>query len=1332
MRATLVVRLILLFVVLSLPSYGKQIENEGLPSNAVHRSSIWYSMVEENHANVLDVMRQMQLDTSATENNRSREWRQALHWIAKRRPFADASGMVTRLQHTPQEIELALQARKQIESEKPLASGTWQPVGPFSYDKSAQMATSSQGIGVVRTLLVDPTDGLLLLAGTISSGIWRSTDGGATWMNVGIDLPIQTVSRFAMSGTTVYAATDAGLYVSTDRGITFRTVGLKGDDGLSGAVGVDFCAVAPTDARRVVITTVGRLFLTTNGGISWKSAGSQQGTWWDLRWHTTRNNIVYGLVQNGGHIAFVRSTSSGVKFDRVGIGYPENSSDRTMHRALIAVTPSVPSYVSVMVGGKTSNDVGGVFGLYVSTDEGSTFIHRCCGNVDGPEPADSVSNKNLFDYDPTKNGLGQITWDMGFAVSTKDTSALIAAGIFPYTSTDGGRTWRSMPAMHYDIQSASFIGDTIWLSHDGGITQSIDRGVTIKDRSDGISAMEIWGFDQSHDGKVMALGAYHLPIFMRDTSVYSPVDPVNGWYAWAGADAMGANVNPVATEWVYAKPWASVRAQRTRTNKVAPQGTDLGLDLGYITLSNICVDPGHCFTLVACDHTKQSVMISRDNGGVWSTLKKFTNWVYRVRMYAENGNHLLALGDQKLWRSTDQGQHWLDVTPPPSIAQNKGLQDMAFGSGDPEHVIVCFGGIQADAKVAESFDGGLTWSDISAGLPSFAIKTLISRRASANELYVGTSFGVYRWARPDGWKLFGSGLPISDINFLNCDEPNGVLRCASQRGLWQIALPQAQSVRALMSRSMDTLICNRTPVKFSCRSAALENINFTRMWYFPGGTPESSSLQSVDVLYPSPGSYDATLIVLNDYGADTSIIRGAVVVLPSECDRFDRTANRAADCTDPDDHVTLGRLSGTVGAFTFTAWVKPSGMQPSFSAVLCSDADQGVEQEIGMQFVSDKNEIGYLWKDGRWWWNSGLVVQPNAWSHVALTIDTNGATVYVNGIGRSDVGKLPKQNLSALIMKLGTYHYWASRNYSGLIDEVCFYNVKLSEDDVRLGMHRTKRKDEKGLIAYYQFNESVLGVVFDKINGRNGTLESGAAGAPSEALVGDAETEIIAMQSGVRSIMFPTLKDEIDLTNTVEGGRVLLSRMLVDADSLPKRQFIENRFWILDVFGVDGRAHEVERISLSSELLMSRAEASTRMCSIYTRSGWQAGSQWTNVLTKADASFDVNEQVLQSRMQRGVSAPHQWALSISGGPVGVAESQPTLELRVSPQPCSEYVTIDTDVQHTKITIMNLLGVLVKTINSSSSNSSIVDVGDVSIGVYVIDVHGSRQLIQIHR
>ena len=101
--------------------------------------------------------------------------------------------------------------------------------GNTFFETSAGLPVVSQR---VYSLGIHPTNPDILYAGTYYNGIYRSTDGGATWSQV------STAAWFLSSITTtptnpeiVYAGADTAIYKSTDAGLSWFNIGA----GYSGA-----------------------------------------------------------------------------------------------------------------------------------------------------------------------------------------------------------------------------------------------------------------------------------------------------------------------------------------------------------------------------------------------------------------------------------------------------------------------------------------------------------------------------------------------------------------------------------------------------------------------------------------------------------------------------------------------------------------------------------------------------------------------------------------------------------------------------------------------------------------------------------------------------------------------------------------------------------------------------------------------------------------------------------------------------------------------------------------------------------------------------------------
>jgi len=93
-----------------------------------------------------------------------------------------------------------------------------------------------------------------------------------------------------------------------------------------------------------------------------------------------------------------------------------------------------------------------------------------------------------------------------------------------------------------------------------------------------------------------------------------------------------------------------------------------------------------------------------------------------------------------------------------------------------------------------------------------------------------------------------------------------------------------------------------------------------------------------------------------------------------------------------DDAVALPALHLESDRVTITAWVRRNGKQSGWNAIFFSRA-AGTVAGIGL---GTHNELRYHWNGANWNWDSGLVVPDGEWTFVALVIDPDKATLWLN------------------------------------------------------------------------------------------------------------------------------------------------------------------------------------------------------------------------------------------------------------------------------------------------------------------------------------------------
>lgn len=120
----------------------------------------------------------------------------------------------------------------------------------------------------ILAVVTDPTNSLVVYAGTGIGGIFKTVDGGANWQSINVGLGSQDIRALAidpLSGQTIYAATgDRGIYRSTNGGATWQPAAT----GL-GSMEVWVVTIDPSDPQVVYAGATDGVYRSSNYGASW-------------------------------------------------------------------------------------------------------------------------------------------------------------------------------------------------------------------------------------------------------------------------------------------------------------------------------------------------------------------------------------------------------------------------------------------------------------------------------------------------------------------------------------------------------------------------------------------------------------------------------------------------------------------------------------------------------------------------------------------------------------------------------------------------------------------------------------------------------------------------------------------------------------------------------------------------------------------------------------------------------------------------------------------------------------------------------------------------------
>ncbi len=180
---------------------------------------------------------------------------------------------------------------------------------------------------------------------------------------------------------------------------------------------------------------------------------------------------------------------------------------------------------------------------------------------------------------------------------------------------------------------------------------------------------------------------------------------------------------------------------------------------------------------------------------------------------------------------------------------------------------------------------------------------------------------------------------------------------------------------------------------------------------------------------------------------------------------------------------------------TVECWIKPNSLENWSAPVSFITDDYHIESGFAMAFVGDKVRLMLKTSEMRgdeWNYNPGVDVNINQWVHIASTYDGESIKIYKNG--ELVEIKLISGSIdwlhSPLNLHIGAFK---DRNeeigFDGHIDEVRIWNVARSIEEINQFKNQKLLGREKGLIAYYNFDNDENTLIKDNsnsnLNGKN-------------------------------------------------------------------------------------------------------------------------------------------------------------------------------------------------------------------------------------------------------
>lgn len=678
-------------------------------------------------------------------------------------------------------MKAAVQQSRDILNNREESGGAWVLEGPLNTG------------GRITDAAISPDSDDILYVSTAVGGVFKTTDQGTTWTPIFDDIGKASIGDIAIAPSNanrMYVGTGEangsatsgaffgdGVYRSDDAGDTWTNIGLENSNHI-GRLAVDL-----TDPDRVFAAATGVLYgpnddrgiyRTSNGGTSWEQVlfVTDSTAAIDVAMNPVNTDVIFAAMWErtrkpwqrdyGGVTSAIHRSTDGGDTWEQ-LGAAHGLPAPNTATGRIGLGIS-ESNPDVVYARFTTNEITNVFdGLYRSSDGGDNWTLVTLGALSGVDSS--------------------FGWYFGnLRINPQDPDEVYVLGQSLYRTSNAGSSWDQIFGMHVDHHAMEYSrnnNNLILAGNDGGVYLS-QNGGNSWNKFENLPITQFYNIEVDNTLPERLYGGTQ-----DNNTIRTLTGNLNDWNSIWGGDGFHVNVDPSNNNFVYAE------AQFGNLGRSTDGGNNFQSALDGIDFN----DRNNWNTPVVLSPFDPSIVY-------YGTQRLYTSTraVFWTAMSPDltDGQHpsgslsygtLTAIGPSHLnldtvYTGSDDGNVQVTFNGGTTWTNiSAGLPDryvtaIAVSPTNDQTAYVTFSGfgfLDYDPHVFKTTDGGQNWSDISGNLPSIPVNDII---ISPDEslLFAATDLNVW-FSGNDGasWTILGDNLPMTITRDLKIHEATNIL-----------------------------------------------------------------------------------------------------------------------------------------------------------------------------------------------------------------------------------------------------------------------------------------------------------------------------------------------------------------------------------------------------------------------------------------------------------------------------------------------------------------------------------------------------------------------------